>query len=165
MDLRKRVATAERELMAKNAETPSIAQEPKPDGAETKLVQQLDELQKKLTAQAVLCETHCTKENLEDARRSSITHLPWIGFEVTSSAVVKMVQVGSPAAECGIEVGDRCLMLADKPVASLDEFRAVVKGNVHPGMTVPFSLQRGGITKVVSILVRCISMKPKEFSR
>ena len=135
LDLRKRLATAELELVQHASKTaPS---------------DQLERLVKDL------------QNKLEEARLASTMHFPWIGFEMNPSAIVKHVQLGSPADECGIVVGDKCTMVGGKPVTSLDTFRAIVKGNLHPGMTVPLRLQRGKATKDVFLTVRCISMKPK----
>ena len=107
---------------------------------------------------SVKAEVKEQKYQLEEARRAQREYLPWIGFEVTESAIVKSLMAGSAAAEAGVNEGDKCVQVGSENVSNLNDFRAAMKG-VHPGMTVPFTFQREGSVIVKSILVRCISMK------
>ena len=104
------------------------------------------------------------KFKLDEALRAHVEHLPWIGFEVTESGFVKSVTADSAAAEAGVQDGDRCLKVGSVAISSLEDFRAAVRGNVHPGMTVPFTLQRGEASDVIiaELLVRCVSMKTSD---
>ena len=101
-----------------------------------------------------------------DQEEKNTQHPPWKGFEVTSSACVRSVQDGGPAAECGIAVGDNIKKVGEWAVSTLDDIRRIVKDHVCPGQTVSFTLQRetgASIQEiVVYVLVRCVSMKLKE---
>ena len=125
---------------------------------ETKHAATVKDMQSRLNKQFEQCAS-----DLDEARRAPIEHLPWIGFEMTSAAVVMSVTAGSAASAAGVHEGDKCLKVGKTAVTNLNEFRAAVKCNVHAGMTVPFTLQRGASTTLVAhILVRCISMKPPD---
>ena len=106
-------------------------------------------------------EVDLLRSQLDEARRAPVEHIPWIGFEVTSSAVVQNIVPDSAACKAGVKDGDTCLKVGPVPVTTLEQFRLAVKGHVHAGMMVAFTLQRGAATMVVNIHVRCISMKPK----
>ena len=58
-----------------------------------------------------------------DQEEKNTPHPPWIGFEVTSSACVRSVQDGGPAAECGIAVGDNIKKVGEWAVSTLDDIR------------------------------------------
>ena len=101
------------------------------------------------------------KFQLEEALRAQREYIPWIGFEVSETGFVKSIQRGGAAAEAGIQDGDKCLKVGSVDISNLDEFRAAIRGNVRPGMTVPFTLLRGASMDVMvaNVYVRCISMK------
>ena len=96
--------------------------------------------------------------DLEEAR-NGLVHQPYMGFDANEKAMVIMVMHGGPAAVAGVQHGDKVLKVGSVAIATLEQFRAVVTKNVHPGMTVAFTLERGGKRMVVDILVQCISMK------
>ena len=111
--------------------------------------------------ESVKAEVKELKFQLEEALRAQREYIPWIGFEVSETGFVKSIQRGGAAAEAGIQDGDKCLKVGSVDISNLDEFRAAIRGNVRPGMTVPFTLLRGASMDVMvaNVYVRCISMK------
>jgi serine protease Do len=59
---------------------------------------------------------------------------------------VRMVYAGSPAADAGIEAGDRILMMDDAKIESIDD-AIVTLNNIAPEGKVKIHLSRGGETK------------------
>jgi regulator of sigma E protease len=64
----------------------------------------------------------------------------WVGIE-RRDTTVGTVEVGSPAAEAGIQAGDRVLELDDQPVTFWDDVERAVREK--PGATLAFALARG----------------------
>jgi regulator of sigma E protease len=65
----------------------------------------------------------------------------WIGLQ-RPAAVVGMVEAGSPAAEKGIQPGDRVLSVNGAPVEYWDDLEDAVR--TQPGAAVSLELERGG---------------------
>lgn len=80
---------------------------------------------------------------------------PYVGItgnKRASGASVEKVKAGSPAARAGIEPGDVITRFDDKPVATFDEFLALVRES-KPGQKVIMTIDRKQETKRVSVTI------------
>jgi len=104
-------------------------------------------------------------QDLDEAHRAHMQHLPWMGFEVNSTAHVVSVHPEGPAEAAGVQVGDRCTYVDGIAVETLEEFRSVVRRRVLAGDTVMLRLQRNDTgtgrekTLRVFVVARCVCMK------
>jgi S1-C subfamily serine protease len=62
------------------------------------------------------------------------------------------VTPGSPAEKAGVKEGDVLMRVADKDVANLQGFSAILRG-LSPGQTVKVVLSRGGQSQTVDVTV------------
>lgn len=66
-----------------------------------------------------------------------------LGMKVSSGAVVRQVQSGSPADKAGIRTGDVIVGFNGQEIGSVGDLYAALR-KVHPGDTVPVRLNRAG---------------------
>lgn len=81
----------------------------------------------------------------DSARFGVLRHL-----EPFRPAVLGEISPGSPAAEAGLEAGDRVLSAAGQPVRTWTEFVQVIQA--HPGVPVEMEVERGGSRRAVTVM-------------
>ncbi|MDX1660247.1 MAG: M20/M25/M40 family metallo-hydrolase [Gemmatimonadota bacterium] len=80
-----------------------------------------------------------------------------VEIDAEAGVTVDYVVEGSPAARAGIEVGDRIVAVAGRPVADVYAYKRVLESMI-PGRAVRFELDRGG--RIVETTVRPEAVDP-----
>ncbi|MEV6842784.1 trypsin-like peptidase domain-containing protein [Actinoplanes sp. NPDC051411] len=79
-----------------------------------------------------------------------------LGMKVTSGALVRQVQSGSPAATAGVQSGDVIVSFNGSPVQSVGDVYAALR-KAKPGDKVSVGVNRGGKVSTVSVTLGTLS--------
>jgi S1-C subfamily serine protease len=79
-----------------------------------------------------------------------------LGVQVTSGALVRQVEPGSPAAGAGVRAGDVIVRFNETPIATVGDVYAALR-TVDPGNVITLGLSRDGATTQVRVTLGTLS--------